>query len=75
MTKASHPQPFNSGVLGGGEPGRLTPHTCFQLKIQREAKLNDCHRKESAATHSWPKGHRATALVIIPSCKGQGLSL
>lgn len=75
MTRASHTQPFYSGVLGGGEPGRPTPHTRFQLKIQTEAKLNDSHRKESAATHSWPKGHHATALVIIPSCKGQGLSL
>lgn len=61
--------------VGGMENQADSRRTCFQLKIQSEAKQNACHRKESAATYSWPKGHRATALAIISGCKGQGCCL
>lgn len=47
--------------------------TRFQLKYRQRKKQNECHRKESAATHSWPKGHRASASAIISRRKGQGL--
>lgn len=70
--RASQTQSLCSEFRAEGENHADSPGTCFQLKIQTEAKQNECHRKESAATHSWPKGHFATALAIICSCKGQG---
>lgn len=73
MTRASQTQSFFSEfrVYVWGEPGRFTRYMLPIKNTDRE-KQNECHRKESAATHSWPKGHCASALAIISSLKGQG---
>lgn len=73
MTRASQTQSFYSEfrVYIWGEPGRFTLYM-LPIKNTDTEKRNECHRKESAATHSWPKGHCASALAIISSRKGQG---
>lgn len=53
-----------------GEPGRFT-WSMLPIKNTDREKQNVTEKK-SAATHSWPKGHCASALAIISSRKGQG---
>lgn len=53
------------------QAGRFTVYM-LPIKHRQREKQNECHRKESAATHLGPKGHCASALAIISSRKGQG---
>lgn len=71
MTRASQTQSSYSEFSVEGEPGQFTLYMLPIKNTDRE-KQNECHRKESAATHSWPKGRCASALAIISSRKGQG---
>lgn len=62
-------------VCAWREPGRFTLYMLPIKTNTKRKKQHECHRKESAATHSWPKGHCASALAIISSHKGQGVCL